>query len=397
MGLVGRRRTLHCIKLRDGRKLRYYIDGPKAIDEGDLATTIYQSKLPVIFAFHGMYLSGQSLFQDEKESNRPTDYIVIAINRPGYHGSSNVKIGVYSYCDFALDIREVADSLHIIQFGVLGHSSGGPNVLACSALLGPSRVTAFATLGSDPEYAKYNDIGTGHNFLMDCCIGKWLPRTLAVIMPCQQVSNGMQNDYYLEREIYPFNIEKDIVQPGIVIVGEKDTLLPYKVSRRVSERLQNNNISSGRNTCVELKIMPGLGHNCLLSDSVLDMAYKTVIELGKLNTDTSTNTTNTNTNTKTNNNDANDTTTTTTTTSFQQLQSKSESLLNKSQQQDLMHPQQREQEQEQKDDDKTETDKSSLSLSTSIPTITIPITVGDNNDENNNNKQSIIPNDDSEC
>lgn len=186
--LVGRRRTLHCIKLRDGRKLKYYIDGPKAIEEGDPATTIHQSKLPVIFAFHGMYLSGQSLFQDEKESNRPTDYIVIAINRPGYHGSSNVKIGVYSYCDFALDIREVADSLHIIQFGVLGHSSGGPNVLACAALLGPSRVTAFATLGSDPEYAKYDDIGTGHNFLMDCCIGKWLPRTLAVIMPCQQVS-----------------------------------------------------------------------------------------------------------------------------------------------------------------------------------------------------------------
>jgi len=202
----GHNRKLHKIILRDGRKLRYLIGGPIELEKDP--TKIAASCLPVIFAFHGMYLSGHSLLQKRASSA----YVVIAVNRAGYHGSSHVKIGRFTYRDFALDIKEVADSLGIQQFGCIGHSSGGPNTLACAAILGSDRVKAFATLASDPEYAAFED-GFGNDFCMDCCIGKWLPRTLAVILPCIQVSNGMRNDYEIERLKYPFDCTT-IQQPG---------------------------------------------------------------------------------------------------------------------------------------------------------------------------------------
>lgn len=305
------RRKLHKIVLRDGRKMRYLIDcygRPAAEQHINLELErdphkIKASGLPVVFALHGMYLSGKSLLQNNEQHNHkhndnnnnndndddgehvtnnntttPTidtdnyTYIVIAVNRAGYHGSSNIQLGLYTYRDFALDIKEIADSLDIQKFGVMGHSSGGPNTLACAALLGPDRVTSFALMGSDPEYDHYDDIGNGDDdCMMDCCIGVWLPRTLRIIMPCMQVANGMRNDYILERKKYPFDCES-ICQPGVVIAGENDKLVPIEFTKRINNRLPNS----------ELKIVPGIGHNQLLLDEVLDMAFRTVIELGQL-------------------------------------------------------------------------------------------------------------------
>ena len=328
------RRKLHTIKLREsGRQIKYYIDGPIEFEQNpslirsdaaigidkcnidkcnpqypllirsdsnanaDNESSKYQN-LPVIFAFHGMYLSGVSLLQDETPENRPSTYIVIAINRPGYHGSSNVEIGVYSYVDFANDIKEIADSLNILKFGVVGHSSGGPNTLACASILGPSRVTAFATLASDPEYYQYDDIGTGHDgWLMDCFIGNWLPRILTIVVPCigMNVSNGMRNDYRIERIPYPFNIENSITQKSIIFIAENDKLLLRHISTRVYDSLRSSNNS-------ELKIIPNIGHMELLEDKVLNMTFLKVIELGKLRSDT----TDTDNNDSTNNNITND-------------------------------------------------------------------------------------------
>ena len=310
------RRKLHTIELRDGRQIKYYIDGPIEFEQNpslirsdaaieivdkcnidkchpqypllirsdsanaDNESSKYQN-LPVIFAFHGMYLSGKSLLQDETPESRPSTYVVIAINRPGYHGSSNVEIGVYSYVDFANDIKEIADSLNILKFGVVGHSSGGPNTLACASILGPSRVTAFATLASDPEYYQYDDIGTGHDgWVMDCFIGNWLPRILTIVVPCigMNVSNGMRNDYRIERIQYPFNIENSITQKSIIFIAENDKLLPRHISTRVYDSLSSSNNS-------ELKIIPNIGHMELLEDKVLNMTFLKVIELGKLRSD----------------------------------------------------------------------------------------------------------------
>jgi len=269
------KRKHHKVKLRDDRFMHYVVDGPDEIEEDP--TLIKDSGLPVIFAFHGMYLSGESLvltdhYRDDYSSRnveRSFEYIIIAVNRAGYHGSSSVKLGEYSYKEFALDVGEIADSLGISKFGVVGHSSGGPNALACAAILGQDRVTAFGTLGSDPEYSHFDDIP--YNPMMDCCIGLWLPRFLRVIFPCIRVANGMRNDYVLERTDYPFDCES-IEQRGVVVAGEKDLLLPGWLTKRVKDRLKN----------AQYKVVPMAGHEDLLKDEPLNATYGTVVQLMKM-------------------------------------------------------------------------------------------------------------------
>lgn len=269
------KRKHHRVELRDQRTMHYLIDGPAEIERDP--SLIKDSGLPVIFAFHGMYLCGKCLvltdyYRDHYSSRNaetPFEYIIIAVNRAGYHGSSTVKLGEYSYKEFALDVGEIADSLGISKFGVVGHSSGGPNALACAAILGKDHVTAFGTLGSDPEYSQFDDIP--YNPMIDCCIGLWLPRFLRIFFPCIRVGNGMRNDYILERKDYPFDCES-IEQRGVVIAGEKDTMLPSWLTKRVNDRLKN----------AQYKVVPGAGHKDLLNDEPLDATYSTVAKLMKM-------------------------------------------------------------------------------------------------------------------
>lgn len=288
------KRKHHTVHLRDGRTMDYLVDGPRELENDP--SQIKASGLPVVFAFHGMYLSGESLIQTDhyrehkqqehhssetivstSTTTRSTpktttpvanspDYVVIAVNRAGYHGSSPVTLGEYSYREFALDIQEIADALQIKRFGVVGHSSGGPNALACAAILGTARIGAFGTLASDPEYSRFDDIP--YNPVMDCCIGVWLPRVLGMCLPCLRVSNGMRNDYLLERQDYPFECES-IAQPGVVLAGEADQLLPGWLTQRVVDRLPN----------ARYQVLPGAGHEDLLEDQALDAAYRSVIQL----------------------------------------------------------------------------------------------------------------------
>jgi len=274
------RRKQHHVRLRDGRRMNYIVDGPLDLELNP--SKIKSSGLPVLIAFHGMYLSGESLVKTDQyrrnssfeekalvsmtTDTKNDDYVVVAINRAGYHGSSDVNIENYSYKEFALDVGEIADSLGIETFGVIGHSSGGPCALACAAILGPDRVKSFATLGGDPEYNHFDDIP--YDCTMDCCIGKWLPRFLLVLLPCKRVANGMRNDYIQERLAYPFEVES-IEQPGVVIAGKEDNLLPGNLTKRVNDRLPNS----------EYKVIPCLGHEDMLLDEPLDAACRTVVEL----------------------------------------------------------------------------------------------------------------------
>jgi pimeloyl-ACP methyl ester carboxylesterase len=76
---------------------------------------------------------------------------LIAVDRPGYGGSSDPPAG-YSYARFAADLAALADALGVEGFAVAGHSSGGPYALAAAALL-PGRVLACAAVSSDPPYS----------------------------------------------------------------------------------------------------------------------------------------------------------------------------------------------------------------------------------------------------
>ncbi|MBP7930051.1 MAG: alpha/beta hydrolase [Acidimicrobiia bacterium] len=69
---------------------------------------------------------------------------IIGVGRPGVNGSD-----VHHYdsvADFALDLMQVANSLGIESFNVIGLSGGGPYALAAASRL-PERVKAVAVLG----------------------------------------------------------------------------------------------------------------------------------------------------------------------------------------------------------------------------------------------------------
>mmetsp|Transcript_177602 Transcript_177602/g.569562 ORF Transcript_177602/g.569562 Transcript_177602/m.569562 type:complete len:349 (-) Transcript_177602:81-1127(-) len=122
-------------KLRDGRLLAYHVEG---------------FGVPVI-VFHGMGSSRLTWLGTEPLSEICPGVQLVAIDRPGYGGSSPPPLG-YSYSDFARDVAELADHLKLPRFCVAGHSSGGPYALAAAALL-PGRVVACAAISSDAPYS----------------------------------------------------------------------------------------------------------------------------------------------------------------------------------------------------------------------------------------------------
>jgi pimeloyl-ACP methyl ester carboxylesterase len=68
---------------------------------------------------------------------------LIGYDRPGYGHSDRFK--GRRVVDAASDVEELAESLGIERFAVVGRSGGGPHALACAALL-PERVTRVASL-----------------------------------------------------------------------------------------------------------------------------------------------------------------------------------------------------------------------------------------------------------
>src|SRR5437016_3768249 len=73
----------------------------------------------------------------------------VSHDRPGY-GGSTAQPG-RSVASVASDVAAVADSLGIERFAVMGHSGGGPHVLACAALL-PERVLAAVSCSGLAPY-----------------------------------------------------------------------------------------------------------------------------------------------------------------------------------------------------------------------------------------------------
>ncbi|TDQ01557.1 alpha/beta fold hydrolase [Labedaea rhizosphaerae] len=67
----------------------------------------------------------------------------ISYNRPGYPGSTR-RPG-RDVASAAADVAAIADALGLDRFALMGHSGGGPHVLACAALL-PDRVTAAVSM-----------------------------------------------------------------------------------------------------------------------------------------------------------------------------------------------------------------------------------------------------------
>ena len=249
------------LRLRDGRRLTYFLDGPRSL-EGPLLET---SGLPHVFVLHAMFLSGNSFLMTEP----PKDFVLVCVNRPGYFGSDPPAVdpSSYSFQSFAADMAELADHLGLETFSVVGHSSGGPCALACAAYM-PQRVQAVAILSGDPEYA--HEGVPDKKAINKCCIGCFLPFLLDYVCCClplaQGARHGLRNDYRLDTGRRSFRTE-DIRQPVHVFVGKDDMVLRWEISRHVHERLSNSS----------LHVVPKVGHLGLLRDSVLQHVFDTLL------------------------------------------------------------------------------------------------------------------------
>jgi pimeloyl-ACP methyl ester carboxylesterase len=79
----------------------------------------------------------------------PLGIRLISYDRPGYGGSDRLAGRAVAHA--AADVADLADSLGIERFAVVGRSGGAPHALACAALL-PERVTRVAALVAVAPY-----------------------------------------------------------------------------------------------------------------------------------------------------------------------------------------------------------------------------------------------------
>ncbi len=99
----------------------------------------------VLFFFHGgndSRLAGRLLAQDATR----LEIRLVCPDRPGY-GRSTFRAN-RTIAQWADDVEELADRLEATEYGVVGHSGGGPHALAC-AYGSPARVRS-AVLVSSP-------------------------------------------------------------------------------------------------------------------------------------------------------------------------------------------------------------------------------------------------------
>lgn len=122
--------TTHDLTLADGRTLR-----------------VHDAGSPEPFAViwhHGSPQTGAPL-EPLLAATEQRGLRLISYARPSYGGSSPHR--GRTVADAAGDVNQLADTLGLDRFAVMGASGGGPHALACAALL-PDRVTATACLAS---------------------------------------------------------------------------------------------------------------------------------------------------------------------------------------------------------------------------------------------------------
>lgn len=121
------------VRLRDGRKLAY-------VESGNL------EGMPVIF-MHGNPGSRYMRHPDDALT-ASLGVRLITPDRPGY-GQSDFKKG-RTLLDMPADIEQLANTLGLGRFAVMGVSAGGPYVAACAYRLGERLSGAAIVSGSAP-------------------------------------------------------------------------------------------------------------------------------------------------------------------------------------------------------------------------------------------------------
>lgn len=154
------------IKLKDGRAVGY-------IETGDPAGT------PLIL-FHGMPGSrlGARIFDQAACATRVR---IIGADRPGYSMSDSLRSG--TLLGYVNDVVELADTLSIERFVVMGVSGGRPYALACAYQI-PERLTSAAlmsTIGPLWLPNSLKDMVTPNRVMFT--LGRFAPGLFGAILP----------------------------------------------------------------------------------------------------------------------------------------------------------------------------------------------------------------------
>lgn len=128
-------KSINTFKLKDGRNLGIAYSGD-------------QQGKPLFF-FHGWPISRLAASLTEKVAKK-LGILVISIDRPGY-GLSDFKPN-RSLLDWPDDVLELADSLKIKKFSVIGVSGGGPYAAVCAYKIPDRIVKTGIVVGLAPTY-----------------------------------------------------------------------------------------------------------------------------------------------------------------------------------------------------------------------------------------------------
>jgi len=187
---------------------------------------------------------------------------LVILDRPGYGNSDNPPLG-YSYSQWADDLAQLADSLNMPRFCVVGHSSGGPYALAAAAVL-KDRVLACGSVSGDPPYAHpeakaiADDMLPNRGFGVDpkTKFAGWRKKTLEggnpAKVPAWKVGEyGFLMDYQLERLPWSFALESIKLGNRVTFwVGEKDFEAIAQGAPWMKERVEGS----------QLVVVPGGDH-----------------------------------------------------------------------------------------------------------------------------------------
>ena len=105
----------------------------------------------VVFFMHGQ--PGNRLFHPDSSITKSAGIRLIIPDRPGYGLSANAP--GRKLADWPGDLIQLADSLAVEQFGLIGFSAGGPYALVCAAVY-PEKIRQLLLISSAPPLSDRN-------------------------------------------------------------------------------------------------------------------------------------------------------------------------------------------------------------------------------------------------
>jgi pimeloyl-ACP methyl ester carboxylesterase len=245
------------LTLPGGDVLQYVLLGRCAADD------------PVIFLLHGVLptpryandcLLGFYFCGLQNPDSFPAKIIVLT--RRGYgHSNDAPNPSTWSYHDFATELMAVADKELAHRFIVVGHSSGGPNALACAAHF-PDRVAACGLLASDAPYPAL----AGDTYSDPLSFFSADTLRMACGRCCAE---GLYNDFGVERRPYSFAVSH-VECPTLLLVGQLDWATGTEPTRALARRIPNST----------MRIVPCAEHMMVTySSAILDPFLRDLIAL----------------------------------------------------------------------------------------------------------------------